>query len=315
MPAFSVIVPVYNAEKTLRKCLDSLHTQTEPDFEVLMVENGSSDASNAICREFAAADDRFVLLEMPCNYGPSGARNAGLDRASGENIAFVDSDDYVQPVFLQRIGAALQNADAVFFGYRQYSVDGAFLGEHLPTVSETDGPTLWAELYRQDLFGYTWIKAFRREAIGEKRFSMSLNLLEDEVFACEVLAQGCKTAVLPEPLYNYITGNAGSLMGRTHPDYCRKVDAAYRAWKALLTDPEELVHQANGHVRRCMYYCFERDVDPKAFFRELAETAFFRDCTLDDRFCKLVRAGKFRKLRTMRRIYRLKQTAARLLKK
>ena len=73
MPAFSVIVPVYNAEKTLRKCLDSLHTQTEQDFEILMVENGSSDASNTICREFAAADDRFVLLEMPCNYGPSGA--------------------------------------------------------------------------------------------------------------------------------------------------------------------------------------------------------------------------------------------------
>ena len=94
MPAFSVIVPVYNAEKTLRKCLDSLRTQTEGDFEVLMVENGSSDTSNAICREFAAADERFVLIEMPSNCGPSGARNAGLDRAAGDVIAFVDSDDF-----------------------------------------------------------------------------------------------------------------------------------------------------------------------------------------------------------------------------
>lgn len=319
MPAFSVIVPVYNAEKTLRKCLDSLRTQTEGDFEVLMVENGSSDTSNAICREFAAADERFVLIEMPSNCGPSGARNAGLDRAAGDVIAFVDSDDYVELVFLQRIGDSLRNADAVFFGYRQYSIGGAFLGEYLPKASETDGPALWAELNRQDLFGYTWIKAFRREAIGEKRFSMSLNLLEDEVFACEVLAQGCKTAVLPEPLYNYITGNAGSLMGRTHTDYCRKVNTAYLAWKRLMSEVpgglEMLTEQANGHVRRCMYYGFERNVKPDDFFRELAETDFFRDCTLDDKFCAHVCSGQWAKLRFMRCLYRLKQTAAQFLRK
>ena len=315
MPAFSVIVPVYNAEKTLRKCLDTLRTQTERDFEILMVENGSFDASNSICREFAAADDRFVLIEMLGNCGPSGARNAGLDRARGNWVAFVDSDDSVEPVFLERIQAVSHNAGAVFFGYCRYSLTGAFLGEHIPNCTQPDGPALWAELYRQDMFGYTWIKAFRREAIGEKRFSMSLNLLEDEVFACEVLAQGCKTTVLPEPLYNYITGNPGSLMGRTHPDYCRKADIAYRAWKTLLTDPEDLVRLANSNVRRCMYYGFERDVDPDAFFRELAETDFFRDCTLDDKFCAHLRGGRWTKLRAMRRSYRLKQAAARLLKK
>lgn len=315
MPAFSVIVPVYNAEKTLRKCLDSLRTQTERDFEILMVENGSFDASNSICREFAAADDRFVLIEMLGNCGPSGARNAGLDRARGNWVAFVDSDDSVEPVFLERIQAVSHNAGAVFFGYCRYSLTGAFLGEHIPNCTQPDGPALWTELYRQDMFGYTWIKAFRREAIGEKRFSMSLNLLEDEVFACEVLAQGCKTTVLPEPLYNYITGNPGSLMGRTHPDYCRKADIAYRAWKTLLTDPEDLVRLANSNVRRCMYYGFERDVDPDAFFRELAETDFFRDCTLDDKFCAHLRGGRWTKLRSMRRSYRLKQAAARLLKK
>ena len=84
MPRFSVIVPIYNAERSLHKCLDSLRSQTEPDFEILMVENGSRDRSNAICREFAAADDRVRLVEMPANCGPSGARNAGLDRAKGE---------------------------------------------------------------------------------------------------------------------------------------------------------------------------------------------------------------------------------------
>lgn len=315
MPRFSVIVPVYNAERSLRKCLDSLGAQTEPDFEILMVENGSRDRSNAICREFAAADDRFRLVEMPANCGPSGARNAGLDRAKGEWVAFVDSDDHVEPDFLAGIGSAAREADVVFFGYRQYSLGGDFLGEHVPSCTQPDGPALWAELRRQDLFGYTWIKAFRRTAIGEHRFSMELDLLEDEVFACEILAQGCRTAVLGEPLYNYITGNPGSLMGRTHPDYCRKADAAYRAWKGILTDPDELAQLANGHVRRSMYYGFERDVEPDAFFRELAGTDYFRESTLDDKFCAHLRAGRFAKVRSMRRTYRLKQTAARLLKK
>lgn len=317
MSAFSVIVPIYNAEKTLGKCLESLRTQTEQDFEVLMVENGSSDRSNAICREFAERDSRFVLIQMPANSGPSGARNAGLDRAEGTWTAFVDSDDHVEPIFLERLRSAFEisGADAVFFGYRQYSLSGAFLGEHVPRCTETEGPALWAELRRQDLFGYTWIKAFRREAVGELRFSTELNLMEDEVFACEVLARGCKTAVLAEPLYNYITGDTGSLMGRTHPDFCRKADAAYRAWKGLLSDPAELAELANGHVRRSMYYGFEREVDPDAFFRDLAGTEYFRACTLEDKFCAHLRAGRFARVRAMRCAYRMKQAAARLLKK
>lgn len=315
MPAFSVIVPIYNAERSLRKCLDSLAAQTERDFEILMVENGSRDCSNTICREYADSDDRFVLIEMPVNSGPSGARNAGLDRAAGEWVAFVDSDDYVEPVFLERIRDAANHADAVFFGYRQYSLTGAFLEEHIPNCTQPDGPALWAELHRQGLFGYTWIKAFRRATIGENRFPMDLNLMEDEVFACQVLAQVSRTAVLAEPLYNYITGDPGSLMGRTHPDYCRKADLAYRAWKQLLTDPEELVRLSNSNVRRCMYYGFERDVEPAVFFRDLVGTDSFRDCTLDDKFCRQLRAGKFARVHLMRRIYRLKQTAARLLKK
>lgn len=317
MPVFSVVVPVYNAERSLRKCLDSLVEQTEPDFEILMVENGSKDRSNAICREYADADERFVLVEMSANCGPSGARNGGLDRARGEWVAFVDSDDHVEPVFLEHLRRKFEasGADAVFYGYRQYSLSGAFLGERVPQCSRHDGPALWSELRRQDLFGYTWIKAFRRAVIGDRRFSMELDLMEDEVFACDVLAQGCKTAVLSEPLYNYITGDSGSLMGRTHPDYCRKADAAYRAWKQLLTDPAELAELANGHVRRSMYYGFERDVEPDVFFRELAGTDYFRACTLDDQFCAHLRAGRFAKVRSMRRAYRLKQTAARLLKK
>ena len=89
MPTFSIIIPVYNAEKTLRRCLDSLLAQSFRDFEVLMVENGSMDGSNALCREYAANDPRFVLYASRENRGPSGARNSGLDHAKGIYTAFL----------------------------------------------------------------------------------------------------------------------------------------------------------------------------------------------------------------------------------
>ena len=320
MPTFSIIVPVYNAEKTLHRCLDSLRTQTYTDFEVCMVENGSQDSSYAICREYAKKDPRFLLHVSEKNCGPSGARNIGLDHAQGDCIAFLDSDDYVVPEYLEMLHEAFDQADTVFFGYHQVSTDGQPLGDHIPSVKDNSGyyETL-LQLSKQNMYGYTWIKAFRREVIGAHRFSRELNLLEDEVFACEVLAQPCRIAVIPIALLNYVTGNSESLVGRTHPDYCRKVDAAYKAWKMLLEPYEKkeeaLTHMGNAHVGRCMYYGFERDVNTKDFFAELAATEFFSDTTSESEFAACVRKHDFWKLARMRTFYRLENKIAKLLKR
>ena len=320
MPTFSIIVPIYNAEKTLRKCLDSVQAQSFGDFEVLMIENGSKDASNAICRSYAAQDKRFVLYACEDNKGPSGARNVGLDHAVGTYIAFLDSDDYVEPGYLEVLLDAFRDSDTVFFGYHQISVDGAFLGDHIPQVAENTGyhETLLA-LYKQDLFGYTWIKAFRRDTIGAHRFSKELNLLEDEVFTCNVLTEPKRVKIVPEGILNYVTGNAGSLIGRTHPDYCRKVDAAYEAWQRLLESydkkDEVLTAMANAHVNRCMYYGFERDLDAKEFFALLGGSEFFARATVENEFAKCVKSGNYRKLARMKAFYRAKNKIAKLLKK
>ena len=319
MERFSIIVPIYNAEKTLRKCLDSVLVQTDPEFEVLMVENGSADSSNAICREYAERDPRFRLYACKENKGPSGARNIGLDHASGGFIAFIDSDDYVVPEYLESLRGGFEGADAVFFGYRQLTADEEFLGEQIPQIREANRYERLLQLHRHGMFGYTWIKAFRREVIGNTRFSMELNLLEDEVFACEVLKDRHTVAVLEKPLYCYITGNAGSLMGRTHPDYCRKADAAYRAWKLLLEAYEgkdaALTELANAHVNRCMYYGYERDLRVREFFGSLAESTFFREASLENAFCQCVKNGDYRRLLQMRTVYRMKVKLAKLLKR
>ena len=320
MPIFSIIVPVYNAEKTLRKCLDSLRTQTYTDFEVHMVENGSQDSSYAICREYAEEDSRFLLHASKENCGPSGARNIGLDHARGTYIAFLDSDDYVEPEYLEELYHGFREADVVFLGYHQVSVDGDMLADHVPVIKEElDYFETLLQLWQQGVFGYTWSKAFRREMIGNHRFSRDLNLLEDEVFTCEVLTQSCRVAVIPKAILNYVTGNVSSLMGRTHSDYCRKVDAAYTAWQILL-DPYEkkaeiLTIMANAHVDQCMYYGFERDLDIADFFGALAETAFFRNAKAENKFVDYVRNCNFNRLAWMRTFYRFKTKIAKLLKR
>ena len=94
-PKISVIVPVYNTEKYLRRCIDSVLAQTYQDFELLLIDDGSKDSSGAICDEYAAKDARVRVFHKE-NGGVSSARNLGLDNARGEWVTFVDSDDYIE---------------------------------------------------------------------------------------------------------------------------------------------------------------------------------------------------------------------------
>ena len=124
-PAVSVIVPVYNAEKTLRRCLDSLLAQRFSDLELLVVDDGSTDSSAAICKEYASADPRVRLCRKE-NGGVSSARNLGLKEARGEFIAFCDSDDYVDTDMYETMyNTAVENhADVVFTGIQTVDQNG-----------------------------------------------------------------------------------------------------------------------------------------------------------------------------------------------
>ena len=98
----TVIVPVYNTEKYLERCLDSIVGQTYRDLEILLIDDGSTDSSGEICRQYAEADDRITVLVKE-NGGQASARNLGLDRMQGEYVLFVDSDDYVSPDFVEEL--------------------------------------------------------------------------------------------------------------------------------------------------------------------------------------------------------------------
>ena len=118
-PKISIIVPVYNVEKYIRRCLDSIAAQTFTDWECICVDDGTPDASGKICNEYAQKDSRFVVIHKE-NGGVSSARNAGLNVAKGEYVTFCDSDDWVEKEMLEVLyNTALEtDADVVMGGHK-----------------------------------------------------------------------------------------------------------------------------------------------------------------------------------------------------
>jgi len=211
-PQLSIVVPVYNVERYLRCCIESILSQTFADLELLLVDDGSTDSSGAICDEFAATDSRIKVFHQP-NGGVSKARNLGIDNATGRYIAFVDSDDWIETDYAQTLIGSIEDTDIVFFnGVWQYE-DGCISlhstrGFSTATAEQRDKGIL--HLLRNDagggLFGWTWNKIFRADVIREHniRFVEGLSLWEDDIFTLDYCRHICRLKVLPpQRIYNY----------------------------------------------------------------------------------------------------------------
>lgn len=190
-PKISVIVPVYNTERYLRRCVESILAQTYTDFELLLIDDGSTDGSAAICDEYAALDPRVRVFHKP-NGGVSSARNLGLDHACGQWITFCDADDYVYAEWLQNYDIeSVSDEDLI----NQGAKSNAYIFRDTNPVSELsfsfDGsPSEFIEKSTQNgLFGYLWIKCFRKDIIKERqiRFDTGVKFQEDELFITEYL--------------------------------------------------------------------------------------------------------------------------------
>lgn len=124
-PLISIIIPVYNVEEYVKKCVESLCNQTYKNIEIILINDGSEDASGAVCDELKKTDDRIIVLHQD-NAGVSKARNAALDIMSGEFLTFIDADDYVSPDFIERLYRAIKdtNADISTCGHVRVNFDG-----------------------------------------------------------------------------------------------------------------------------------------------------------------------------------------------
>lgn len=187
----SIIVPIYNAEQYLHRCIDSILAQSYTDFELLLIDDGSKDASGAICDEYASKDTRVHVFHKE-NGGVSSARNLGLDNAQGEYITFCDADDYVSEDWLAAYSEAIaNNVELAIQGY--YAIDGDNTVEkNLPThqgITIEAKRQLITSLMSQGMYGYLWVKLFRRAIIEEHaiRFDAQSTFREDEQFFSKCL--------------------------------------------------------------------------------------------------------------------------------
>lgn len=131
MNTISVIVPIYNAEKYLAQCIESIIHQTHRDLQILLINDGSTDSSLSIAQDFAQRDAR-IEIHTQSNQGQSAARNNGLQHATGEYISFVDADDYLDNDFYETLLPYIANYDCVQIGYRRVSTEGRIMEEKLP---------------------------------------------------------------------------------------------------------------------------------------------------------------------------------------
>ena len=223
----SVIVPIYKVEKYLKRCVDSLLGQTFTDFEVILVDDGSPDGCGAICDAYASQDPRVRALHKS-NGGLSDARNAGLLVAAGDEIAFLDSDDWVAPDFLAALHDALIRTGADIAecavvktdGTADIASDGADGASSEPTVYSTE-PAL-RELIHDGAFRQTvWNKLYKRSVLEGILFPVG-RTNEDEFWTYKVFARAEKAAKIDRPLYCYFQ-RPGSIMGASFS--LRRLDA------------------------------------------------------------------------------------------
>lgn len=207
-----VIVPVYNTEKYIRKCLDSIIAQTYTNWEAILVNDGSTDNSGKICDEYAAKDNRFKVIHQE-NGGVSVARQTGLDNATGGYIIHCDPDDWIEPTMLEEMlqCSISNNADMVICDIAENN-NGKInvIQMDLPTIEK--GKNIQRLLVEQKLHGSCCNKLVKAELCKKVRFyPKEITLSEDELYNIRLLNQNLKVCYVPKALYNYRIDNQQSL--------------------------------------------------------------------------------------------------------
>lgn len=252
----SIIVPVYNREKYLRDCLESIVNQTHRELEIILVNDGSTDSSLNICYEYAEKDSRIKVIDQK-NAGPSAARNAGIAASKGEYIGFVDSDDTIAPEMYELLLNNLKstNSDVSIIGmqfvysnqnkkpyvknaekaiYEKHNIKKVFWDNLTITFAPVD-------------------KLYSREMIGDIRFDTSIKMCEDQKFVYEVLSHAQRVIYEPRICYN-INYSDNSLSRATPTRYHLGMLDVTEFILEEVFDIEEREKALLYHVNMCLNY-------------------------------------------------------------
>lgn len=242
MSRLSIIVPVYNVESWIDRCLESLVGQDFADFEVVCVNDGSTDASRERLAVWEAREPRLRVIDQP-NAGPSAARNAGIRAARGDYVSFLDADDRYLPGACGRIVSALDQTgvDVLVFGGRVFP-EGApcpeWLSESLHPRDVTYDAFNMDLLLREASRPFVWKLALKREFLRSSGVLLDegLRFGEDQLFCFSVFPRARRTALVSDELYEYRAARGGSLMSGLRDDFGAKMLAHNEVVARILAD-------------------------------------------------------------------------------
>lgn len=211
-PLISVIIPVYNVEQYLRKCVDSVRAQTYRNLEIILIDDGSTDSSSRICDEYAAQDSRIKVIHQK-NQGVSAARNAGLKIAKGEYVGFVDADDYIEADMYQYLyHLCVDHQTSVSVCNYACIING--VKRTMPPISKEGVFPISAALEKLHTQLFSFNKLFKKQLVGHIEFSTDIFIGEDMMFCVAAFDNAQKIAYGPDAKYNYVQ-NAASATKQT----------------------------------------------------------------------------------------------------
>ena len=292
-PLFSILVPVYNVAPYLRECIDSVLAQSCPDFELLLVDDGSADESGAICDEYAAKDPRIRVFHKE-NGGQVSARCYAVGRAVGAYYVFLDSDDSLVPHMLETLRGAIgsSGADCVIYGYLGYSADSGRIPVTIPEMFcgklYTDKRTVLNLILNNDSYNALWRKCVKSSCFDGRDYSPFYHIRrgEDLLQSLEILENAASFYFLHDTLYVY-RRNEGSVTHTICYDGYRADDTINREVLDLLSRLDVFLDEDYARLRNHMLdalvmelkricrYCSDR-ANRRSALQSCRESAFFR---------------------------------------
>ena len=222
----SVVVPVYNAEKYLEKCIDSILSQTYKNIELILINDGSKDGSLAVCNRFLENDERVRVISRE-NSGVSATRNLGINTAKGKYLCFVDSDDFVENDYVEKLVSNTYENTMTFCGYFIDTIYDKDEDNHRVSkiIKSMEGKNIKdniADVYHNGFLSVIWNKIYDLEVLKENeiKFDEKLSLGEDLLFNLEYLKTGVDNfECISETLYHYIRRGTESLDNKYRSDF------------------------------------------------------------------------------------------------
>lgn len=233
-PDITIIVPVYNGETYLARCLDSVvKAANNHSVELILIDDGSTDSSLSIAKDYSKNFPWIKIIQQE-NQGPSCARNVGLDHAQGEYIAFIDADDTIDTWYFDFVfeNAVNKNLDALIFGHKRMMLDGLVIERNNVSAKYTR-EDLWQAQLRttehRNIYWYTCARIYSSSLIGKSRFDPAVIIGEDPIFNIECLNKANFMLVMPDCPYNYYETPNSLTSSKYKPSLFESIEAHYSA--------------------------------------------------------------------------------------